>query len=55
MVGTEGFEIVNLEAPQPGPGEVLVKMLACGLCGTDVEKLEGRYKGSKPIIGHEAA
>ncbi|MEM0382099.1 MAG: alcohol dehydrogenase catalytic domain-containing protein [Nitrososphaerota archaeon] len=55
IVGTEGFEIVNLEAPQPGPGEVLVKMLACGLCGTDVEKLEGRYKGSKPIIGHEAA
>jgi len=55
VIGSEGFEIVELETPQPGPGEVLIKMLACGLCGTDVEKLEGRYKGSKPVIGHEAA
>ncbi|MEM0481270.1 MAG: alcohol dehydrogenase catalytic domain-containing protein [Nitrososphaerota archaeon] len=55
LVGSEGFEVVELEVPRPGPGEVLVRMLACGLCGTDVEKLEGRYRGSKPVIGHEAA
>ncbi|GBC72077.1 Alcohol dehydrogenase [Candidatus Calditenuaceae archaeon HR02] len=55
VVADEGFRIVELERPRPGPGEVLVKMLACGLCGTDVEKLEGRYRGSKPILGHEAA
>lgn len=55
LVGAEGFEVVEKETPVPGPGEVLVRMLACGLCGTDVEKLEGRYRGSKPIIGHEAA
>jgi len=55
LVGAGGFRLVELDRPSPGPGEVLVKMLACGLCGTDVEKIEGRYEGSKPVIGHEAA
>ncbi|MDW8073632.1 MAG: alcohol dehydrogenase catalytic domain-containing protein [Nitrososphaerota archaeon] len=55
LVGEKGYVVADLDLPAPGPGEVLVKMLACGLCGTDVEKLEGRYKGSKPVIGHEAA
>ncbi len=51
----EGYTISDIERPEPSRGEILVRMMSCGLCGTDVEKLEGRYKGSKPVIGHEAA
>lgn len=29
-------------------------MKACGLCGTDLEKIRGEYTASMPIIGHEA-
>ncbi len=55
LVGGDGYVVAELDRPEPGPGEILVRMLSCGLCGTDVEKLEGRYKGSKPVVGHEAA
>jgi threonine dehydrogenase-like Zn-dependent dehydrogenase len=30
----------NIPAPTPGPGEVLVKTLACGICGTDLHALK---------------
>src|SRR5258708_13506804 len=30
----------NIPAPIPGPGEVLVKTLACGICGTDLHALK---------------
>jgi L-iditol 2-dehydrogenase len=33
---------------------VVVKMNACGLCGTDLEKMRGEYTASLPVIGHEA-
>jgi L-iditol 2-dehydrogenase len=55
LVAEEGYAISDIGRPEPSRGEVLVRMICCGLCGTDVEKLEGRYKGSKPVIGHEAA
>lgn len=42
--------------PEPGPGEVLVKVAACGICGTDVHILRGEYMGGYPVIpGHEFA
>jgi 2-desacetyl-2-hydroxyethyl bacteriochlorophyllide A dehydrogenase len=45
--------------PEPGPGEVLVRVGAAGICGSDVEVLEGRRPApyvSYPIIpGHEWA
>jgi 2-desacetyl-2-hydroxyethyl bacteriochlorophyllide A dehydrogenase len=45
--------------PEPGPGEVLVQVGAAGICGSDVEVLEGRRPASfvrYPIIpGHEWA
>ncbi|AAY79825.1 alcohol dehydrogenase [Sulfolobus acidocaldarius] len=34
-------------------GDIIIKMKACGLCGTDIEKLRGQYTASQPIIGHE--
>jgi len=41
--------------PKLQEGDVLVKMKACGLCGTDVEKICGQYTASQPILGHEPA
>ncbi len=39
------------DVPEPdGPGE-LVRVLACGLCGSDVEKLRPEYAGT--VLGHE--
>lgn len=47
-------ELVETEDPVAGPGELVVKMEACGLCGTDLEKMRGEYKASMPVVGHEA-
>ena len=46
--------VVESEVPSPAPGEMVVAMAACGLCGTDLEKMRGEYTASMPVIGHEA-
>jgi L-iditol 2-dehydrogenase len=38
--------------PTPGPGEVLVSLAACGICGSDLEKVKGNYRATQ-VIGHE--
>ena len=38
--------------PTPGPGEVIVSLAACGICGSDLEKVRGNYRATQ-IIGHE--
>ncbi len=45
----------ELPVPQPGAGEVLIKIKACGICGTDVHMWAGtNYEGTFPFIpGHE--
>jgi L-iditol 2-dehydrogenase len=48
-------ELAEVDVPLPGPGELLVQMKACGLCGTDLEKIRGEYTASMPVLGHEAA
>jgi L-iditol 2-dehydrogenase len=50
--------LADVEVPEVGHGEVLVKVLACGLCGTDLKIVSGAFKGTWPpelpfIIGHE--
>lgn len=45
----------DVPIPKLQPGDVLVKMKACGLCGTDIEKIYGQYTASQPILGHEPA
>jgi L-iditol 2-dehydrogenase len=42
----------DLPDPQPGPGDILVHMEACGICGTDLEKISGEL-GPGGILGHE--
>ncbi|MCI4341100.1 MAG: alcohol dehydrogenase catalytic domain-containing protein [Thermoplasmata archaeon] len=43
------------ERPEPTPsrGELTVRLAACGICGTDLEKLRGNYS-TAGILGHEA-
>jgi D-arabinitol dehydrogenase (NADP+) len=42
--------------PEPGPNEVLVRVAACGICGTDQHIYEGDFFPSYPLIGgHELA
>jgi L-iditol 2-dehydrogenase len=50
--------IAEVPVPEPAAGEALVKVLACGLCGTDLKIVRGSFKGTWPpqlpfIIGHE--
>lgn len=43
----------DLAVPKAGPGELVIELGACGLCGTDLEKISGDYTASMPVIGHE--
>lgn len=47
-------ELKNLPTPRIGPNELLVRMRACGVCGTDLEKIHGENI-TPPILGHEVA
>ncbi len=45
----------NMEIPEPGEGEVLLKVKYCGVCHTELDEIEGRTRPSElPVIpGHE--
>lgn len=51
------LEIADLPQPAPGPGEVLVRVAACGICGSDVHGYDGSSGRRIPpiVMGHEAA
>ncbi|MDG6916705.1 MAG: alcohol dehydrogenase catalytic domain-containing protein [Nitrososphaerota archaeon] len=49
-----GTGVVDAPEPEPPVGGLLVRMGACGLCGTDIEKIRGEYTASQPVLGHEA-
>lgn len=51
------FEIVEREIPQPGPGQVRIRVEACGVCHSDVLTKEGGWPGiTYPRVpGHEVA
>ena len=48
------IELRQVPTPQLDKGDALVKMEACGICGTDLEKIDGRL-GPGGIIGHEVS
>ncbi len=50
------MQITQVPTPSPGPGEVLVRVEASGLCGTDKHIFSGKYAATYPLIpGHEYA
>src|SRR5262245_57809640 len=52
----EPVEVVDIVVPDPGPGEVTVDVLACGVCHTDLHYREGGINDDFPfLLGHEAA
>ncbi|NUW37139.1 S-(hydroxymethyl)mycothiol dehydrogenase [Nonomuraea sp. SMC257] len=59
VVATGKGKPVSLETilvPDPGPGEALVKVQACGVCHTDLHYREGGINDDFPfLLGHEAA
>ncbi|HTM85188.1 MAG TPA: S-(hydroxymethyl)mycothiol dehydrogenase [Mycobacterium sp.] len=52
----EPVELVDIVIPDPGPGEVVVDITACGVCHTDLTYRDGGINDDYPfLLGHEAA
>lgn len=51
------LEMADRPRPEPGSGEVLVRIAACGICGSDVHGFDGSSGRRIPplVMGHEAA
>lgn len=51
------FRIVEREIPEPGPGNVRIKVQACGVCHSDVLTKDGTWPGIQypRVPGHEVA
>lgn len=46
--------IIDLPAPEPAEDELLIQVMASGICGTDIHIFRGEYLGAYPVIpGHE--
>lgn len=53
---SQPLAIEELELAGPGPGEVLVRVLAAGLCHSDLSVIDGsRPRGTPMVLGHEAS
>ena len=50
------FEVTEIELDEPRAGEVLVRMAAIGICGTDLHMVKGEWQRPTPmVLGHEGA
>src|SRR5678809_304814 len=48
------IHMVERDVPEPDPREVMIQVMASGICGTDLHIYRGEYMGSYPVIpGHE--
>ena len=47
--------VEEVPVPEMRDGEVLIKVAACGICGTDIKKIFQRYVEPPQILGHELA
>lgn len=48
------MKVIEMDCPEPGPDEVLIRVMASGICGTDIHIFRGEYLGGYPVIpGHE--
>lgn len=49
------LRLADLPVPKPGEKEILVKVLVCGACHTDLDEIEGRLKPAKlpVVLGHQ--
>jgi len=49
------ISVEDIEKPKLGLGDILVKMESCGICGSDLEKVYGKYGQPSMKLGHEPA
>ncbi len=54
-VGDGAMTVRELAVPRPGPGEALVEISHCGICGTDLHLVLEQYARPNSILGHEWA
>lgn len=54
---TKRVELEDVPIPEPGPGEVLVKVAFCGICHSDLSLINGTFPPQAPVVtqGHEAS
>lgn len=53
--GSPRLQVEDLPRPDPGAGEILVRVDVCGVCGTDVKKIDKGLVPPPRIFGHEIA
>jgi len=53
--GAGRIEVEEVPVPEPGPGEMLVRVEACGICPTDIKKIEKGLLPGPRVFGHEIA
>ena len=48
------LEIQDIDTPEPGPREVRIRIVAAGICHTDLSVMRGNFDVPKPVVlGHE--
>ena len=54
---TGTIAVEDVPIPEPGPGEVLVKVAFCGICHSDLSLINGTFPSQLPVVtqGHEAS
>src|SRR5213593_2103616 len=56
FAGKEEINLREVDVPAPGPGEVLLRVRACGICGSDLHFYHGAFPAMPDICpGHEFA
>ena len=53
--GIDDVRVETIPVPKIGPGEVLVKIHTCGICGTDLKKIHTGSHSAPRVFGHEMA
>ena len=53
--GAGDLTVEEVPVPEAGPAEMLVRVLACGICGTDIKKIQKGLLPGPRIFGHEIA
>jgi L-iditol 2-dehydrogenase len=53
--GVNDMRVETVPVPAMGPGELLVKVASCGICGTDLKKIHTGSHSAPRIFGHEMA
>jgi L-iditol 2-dehydrogenase len=53
--GVNDVRVETVPVPEIGPGEILIRVAVCGICGTDLKKIHTGSHSAPRIFGHETA